>query len=749
MKYRIIGTASVVFVLASVFVCAQITTTITTNTPEFHSAPAQISVQKYNVKPDCEAPCEHCSLRSSYLSAGEVEGQIFSAPILSVVAERLGLAAKWQVNGEELLLMLKGKIQVRQFLSTSLISITVTSQDVAEAAAIANEIAQVFLDDVKEQSRQKKETAQVTADKELKAQEELVNQLKLTLQKLRKEQGLSDSLFVDDEAVQKLRMDALQKDTISTEKAMLAAEVRLKKFSELKDKSMDEFVAFVKDPFIDTLRDQIKQVEKQLSEILPSPGATHPEVKQTQAALDELNEKWGKATDGILKGLRAQCIILKSKFDALNQEIEKVENAQPIIKSPELKRVWAEYDAQKATLDALKKKAFMIKYQRPDLSVEISSRAALRSEPSPEFEAYYKKAIQAVTEKCQPGPHEAIARISLLKRNDQLLNCKILCEHCLLRPSSSLKTEAILIGRSKAVLDPVVQRLNLVEKWAMDGVRLSSGKVRLMLTGKLTVRQVGDSSYIDITARSSDAAEAVAIANEVALAYKHSVEETSQKEMKREAEALARELKGQEDKVQQVELKYKELRKKQGLSEIPVVLDKSQRQQFAEDRIKARVAMLVAKTRMEQISKMESEELVASAAYMNDPSVNLIRLKIVEITKQLSGMDADSPAVQQKQATLNELSPRLESALEDFSKVTEDTYLAAKEKFETLDQKHKAIFGQEEDSETRRARQEFEIQKSISEALKKRVSEMPLIADKPPSCTVKIVSLAQVEESSD
>ncbi len=629
MKYKVIIAGCGLFLASAMFACAQSANRV----PKLHSASSQISVRKNEVKPGCEAACNHCSLRFLYSLQAE-EKRLVSEPILKEVAERLNLAAKWQVDGAELYSMLKEKIRVEQYRGLSdIIRITAKSQDAAEAAAIANEVAQVFVDDVEEQSRQKKEIDQVAADKELKAQENLVQQLKRTVLALRKEHGLPEYLFGNDEAMQKLRMEQLKGDRVSAQKNLLVAEARLKRLSEL-------------------------------------------------------NKKMEKTAEEMLKGLRAQCVIQKSKLNALDKELEKT---SPIIKSLELIRVRAEYKTQNAVLDALKEKSFMIQHLRPSCSVEIIRRADPTPKNKPPSAFVVAKARNRQKDSAQKLFY-ATSRISVIKRPDELLKCKTPCEHCSLKPSVSLQTETVLIRWSHPVLDEVVQRMGLVEKWMMNGITPSPDEVRLVLMGKLATQQIGDSSFIDITAASSDVTEAISIANEVARSYKWHIEETMRMEKQRAEEALANVLKEQEDKVQEAELKYKEHRKKQGLSEIPVVLDKSQRQQMEEDRIKAKVAMLVAKAKLEQLSKLETTS----------------------------------------EETKNE---------------AEKTCLEVKQKFETLDQKRKAVSSQYENPETRMARIQLDTQKLISEALKKRVSEMPPVEEKPPRCTVEIVSLAQPEKT--
>ncbi|MBC8207491.1 MAG: hypothetical protein ISR85_02940 [Kiritimatiellales bacterium] len=99
-------------------------------------------------------------------------------------------------------------------------------------------------------------------------------------------------------------------------------------------------------------------------------------------------------------------------------------------------------------------------------------------------------------------------------------------------------------------------------------------------------------------------------------------------------------------------------------------------------------------------------------------------------------------------AKLEQLS-KMEDTSEDVQKTAEDTYLEAKGEFEALDQKRMSNFFQYENQETRLARIQLDTQKSILAAVKRRVAEAPPVEEKPPRCVVEIVSLAQVEESSD
>ncbi|HNX53756.1 MAG TPA: hypothetical protein PKI68_08430 [Pontiellaceae bacterium] len=289
----------------------------------------------------------------------------------------------------------------------------------------------------------------------------------------------------------------------------------------------------------------------------------------------------------------------------------------------------------------------------------------------------------------------------------------------------------------------MVQQLNLAQKWAVNGIMPSPKEACALLRGKLTVKQVGDTSVIEISAASPDAAEAVAIANEVARAYKKYVEGIMLAEKQRPAEALANTLKEQEDKAQKAEQHYRELRKKQGLPERPVAVDKdAKRLRLTQLRMLAKCEMLEAQAKLDRLTTLNDEDLVTSfTSYVNDPSIKTFDSEIQDIQKQLQSMAGD-PATKQTQAALDELNQRIKTVMREFIKALAADCAEKKSKFEAFDQERAALSGQNENLETKRAGIEWDTQKSIFETLKKRVSEMPPPEEKPPRCTVEIISLA-------
>jgi hypothetical protein len=103
---------------------------------------------------------------------------------------------------------------------------------------------------------------------------------------------------------------------------------------------------------------------------------------------------------------------------------------------------------------------------------------------------------------------------------------------------------------------------------------------------------------------------------------------------------------------------------------------------------------------------------------------------------------AGDPATKQTQAALDELNKRIKTVMREFIKALATDYAEKKAKFDVLDKECRPTAEQNENPETKRAGIEWDMQKSIFEALKKRISEMPPPQEKPPRCTVKIISLA-------
>jgi capsular exopolysaccharide synthesis family protein len=326
-----------------------------------------------------------------------------------------------------------------------------------------------------------------------------------------------------------------------------------------------------------------------------------------------------------------------------------------------------------------------------------------------------------------------------------------------------LRTQFEII-QSKPILYEVINRLNLQEIWGKKGEQISKEIAYKILRSSLNVSQSRDTSLIALTAMREDPKEAARIANELADVYRDVRLDLKYKEMTRAMDALGRELEKQQEKVDTASRRVEQLRQELDITVLPGSyagqsensVEKLRLQQLEGDRIAARVEMLVAKARFEQLESMSNEDLQTASAYLTqDPFVEAMRTQIkdydVALTSLLENYGPNYPEVKQTQAARDELVTKLQRALEGIKKGTQAQYIVAKSKFEALEEELRGVKSSDQEAQRdkfvpfNKAQQELEIQRSIMNALKARIAQEGITL-KVPRTPVEIVDSA--EESS-
>ena len=326
-----------------------------------------------------------------------------------------------------------------------------------------------------------------------------------------------------------------------------------------------------------------------------------------------------------------------------------------------------------------------------------------------------------------------------------------------------LRTQFEII-QSKPILYEVINRLNLQEIWGKKGEKISKEIAYKILRASLDVSQSRDTSLIALTAMREDPKEAARIANELADVYRDVRLDLKYKEMTRAMDALGRELEKQQEKVDIASRRVEQLRQELDITILPGSyagqnensVEKLRLQQLEGDRIAARVEMLVAKARFEQLESMSDEDLQTASAYLTqDPFVEAMRTQIrdydVALTSLLENYGPNYPEVKQTQAARDELVTKLKHALGGIKKGTQAQYIVAKSKFEALEGELRGVRSSDQESQRdkfvpfNKAQQELDIQKSIMNALKARIAQEGITL-KVPRTPVEIVDSA--EESS-
>lgn len=319
--------------------------------------------------------------------------KIQSRPILYEVVKALNLQQKWGEklnNGQPLAIedagvILSRCLRVEQFRDTTLIDIQVFREDPPEARDIANQIALIYRDQRLANERTKNSRSMEALENELKKQEQKVAEAEAVVERIRKDSKITvigkgihfnRQLLLDLEA---------QRSTASIE--LITKKTRWEQVENLTgDEIIYQTTFFVVDQALQSLRKQLIDTEVQLKQLLQGYGENHPEVKQMQAAVDELRGKLDGALIGVKQGIKSEYEVAKKKYEQIEAEFNVAKEEERRSTSEDLKPLeQADRDAQEQRdmLAALRAKSMQINIEReaPRTPVEIIEVAELPQRP--------------------------------------------------------------------------------------------------------------------------------------------------------------------------------------------------------------------------------------------------------------------------------------------------------------------------------------------------------------------------------
>jgi len=261
-----------------------------------------------------------------------------SESVLSQVIENLNLREVWgeefEVQGgviseKDALAILKNRISVQQQRNTSNIDITAVSTDPVEAARIANEIAKVYGQQRIAQSVDQVRTGLATLEILMEEENQKVVEAEDRLEEIREELDLNTINLGVRITAESQQVRQLQGDLMSYRVDMLTRKARLDELENLEGEGLiNSLLMTVPDQSLEMLRNQESDFEIQLTMQLENLGENHPDVRQVKEGLRQTREKLNSAISGIKAGLRTDYLVAKSRVDALESELEKVEEAE-------------------------------------------------------------------------------------------------------------------------------------------------------------------------------------------------------------------------------------------------------------------------------------------------------------------------------------------------------------------------------------------------------------------------------------
>jgi polysaccharide biosynthesis transport protein len=380
-------------VILAVFLLVVITTTaVTLLLPKAYSSMARIRVEKdvTDVSNLFERP--NANTYDPFFLTTEFE-VIQSEKVLTNVISSLGLSARWSkrykdgspLNVDEATFLLKRMIDVRQFRNTSLIEIRVLSEDAAEAAEIANEIAKAYKDTRLSVRNVYSEKGIEKYREQFKEQEVIVSNLQAQVDGLRSTLQVNESSpdssmpapTLEPETVRKLDTEKIQAET-----TYVRMNTTLEKLTNLSRVEQVQAlpVSFQNDQELTDLMMKRNTAQQELTSLQENRGEKNPDVIRISALLKTINEQIDQKVSGVLQGLRVQVASLKAQADEVAKRLDeaKQKDVQNQAKYSPYYTLKRKLEGEKRMLEALnmKIKAELVEKELPRQSiVEITDGA--------------------------------------------------------------------------------------------------------------------------------------------------------------------------------------------------------------------------------------------------------------------------------------------------------------------------------------------------------------------------------------
>jgi len=258
--------------------------------------------------------------------------RIQSKPVLTNVVEELNLREEWgkkykqptALDKDRAFALLKGSIKVNQQQNTTLVEIHAFSDNMDEAAVLANKVAEVYAK-VRHEARARvtrsglDNLAKQLEGKEaaISNQQQLVNKLRTELNILEVDganNGFTPSL--DSETLRKVHDSQLTARDLFLESSNKWATLKSLSREQLKDAAP----LMLNDTRLSGLIDEENKTRQKLSTLLGRGlDAQHPDILSANRLLDEVTNQLERALSGVLIGLQTEMNNQLAKFQNFTQ----------------------------------------------------------------------------------------------------------------------------------------------------------------------------------------------------------------------------------------------------------------------------------------------------------------------------------------------------------------------------------------------------------------------------------------------
>jgi uncharacterized protein involved in exopolysaccharide biosynthesis len=261
---------------------------------------------------------------------------IQSEVVLRKVVEQLDLNTAWgkkfaageKLKTSETIRLLKGRMELRQVRNTSLVAISVFSEDPREAASLANTIAEVYREHRLNQQSSLANQNIMALKKQFDEQEQKVREGQKQVDQLRKELNISDLNAAGNAPAPTLEAETvrlLQGQLITSEAERDKEETQFMELQKLTSEQRRDALQTVvgTDDTFSKLVNERNASEQKLVSLQSDFAPDHPAYRVARLVADDAAKRVIERMDGVMLGLSTRVKTLRSATDKLKTKLEE------------------------------------------------------------------------------------------------------------------------------------------------------------------------------------------------------------------------------------------------------------------------------------------------------------------------------------------------------------------------------------------------------------------------------------------
>jgi capsular exopolysaccharide synthesis family protein len=220
---------------------------------------------------------------------------------------------------------LLSKVDVEPMGRSHVLNVDVETQNPTTAAAIANTLAQVYIDHQRQENLEATRGATAYLDSQLENLRQQVITDEKTVEDYRRQTGLYEG---ESSTVTAQQLTELNTQLMSAETAKAEADSRLQQAQSLLQSpaASDTAPAVIASPLVQALKQQLATAEAKQAELAGSLGTRHPTTRAARAEIANIQQKIQLEIGKIIDGLRNESRTANANYEALRRNFERIKS---------------------------------------------------------------------------------------------------------------------------------------------------------------------------------------------------------------------------------------------------------------------------------------------------------------------------------------------------------------------------------------------------------------------------------------